>query len=335
MLRAKRTETGGKIMSGRLSIVRVAALSILWCGAAAAQSYPTKPIRFIIPFPAGGSADTIARTIGQKMGQDWSTQVVVENRPGAGGNIGTEAAARSAPDGYTLLMAPSSIAIAPSLYSTLGYDPIRDFAPVTLVGRLPMILVVHPSVPATSVKDLIALAKAKPGQLNYASGGNGATNHLAGELFKSIAGVEMVHVPYRGNPLAMLDVLSGQVPVMFDFMLTAMPHVRADKVRALAVTSLKRSPLFPDLPTVDEAGVPNFEASTWFGVYAPARTPPEIVAKLHGEIVTVLGSPEVKTRLIGLGLELVGSTPDQLGAETKSDVAKWGPIIHRAGIRID
>ncbi len=316
-------------------IIGFFALSILAAGAAEAQPYPAKPIRVIIPFPAGGSADTIARITGQKIGENWSTQVVVENRAGAGGNIGTVAAAKSPADGYTLLLAPSSIAIAPNLFANAGYDPVRDFAPIVLIGRLPMLLVVHPSIAANTAQELIALAKAQPGRLHYASGGNGVTNHLAGELFKAQTGIDMVHVPYRGNPLAMLDVIGGQVPVMFDFMLTALPHVRGNKVRALAVTSRTRSPLFPDLPTLHESGVTDFEASTWFGLYAPAGTPADIVAKLHAEYLKVLATPEVKTRLVELGLEIIGGSPDALAAETKADLAKWGPIIKRAGIKVD
>jgi tripartite-type tricarboxylate transporter receptor subunit TctC len=309
--------------------------AMLLAGAAQAQSYPTKPIRFVVPFPAGGSADTLSRAIGQRMQESWGQQVVVENRPGAGGNIGTELAAKAPADGYTLLMAPSSIAIAPSLYQSLPFDPVRDFTPVTLVGRVPNVLVVHPDVPARSVAELIALAKAKPGQLLYASAGNGTTNHLATELFKQMAGIEMVHVPYRGNPLAMLDVISGRVQVMFDFMITAQPHVREGKVRALAISSAQRSALFPELPTITESGVPGYESATWFGVYAPAGTPEPIVRRLHDEIVRILALPAMQERLNGLGVEVVASTPEQLAAETRADLAKWGPIIQKAGVRLD
>jgi len=325
-------------MKSILRFTSLALFGVLFAGMAHnafPQAYPNKPVRIIVPFPAGGSADTLARTIGQKLTESFGQQVLIDNRPGAGGNIGTDAAAKSAPDGYTLLMTPSSIISNPSLYSKLSYDPMKDLMPVTEVAWTPNILVVHPSVPANSVKELIALAKSKPGQLSYASGGNGATNHLAGELFKSMTGIDMVHIPYKGNPVAVLDVLNGQVGVMFDFMITSLPHVKAGKLRALAVTGAKRSPQLPDLPTVAEAGVPGFEAGTWFAVLAPAGTPAAIVKQLNNEIVKILNLPDVKERLYQLGAEPRSGTPEQLATLMKQDMAKWAKVIKDANIHID
>jgi tripartite-type tricarboxylate transporter receptor subunit TctC len=261
--------------------------------------------------------------------------VVVENKPGTGGNIGNEAVARAAPDGYTFLMSPSSIAIVPHLYSKLNYDPIKDFVPVTLVGSIPMVLVVNPAFPATSVADLIKLAKEKPGEIAYASAGNGTTNHLATELFKITAGINLLHIPYRSNPQAIVDVIGGRVPVFFDFVLTGLPHVKEGKVRALATTGTKRAPVLPDVPTVSEAGVPGFEAATWFGIYAPAGTPRPIVEKLNAEVLSILALPAVKERLAGLGVDLIAQGPEQLAALTKADLEKWGPVVKKAGIKLD
>jgi tripartite-type tricarboxylate transporter receptor subunit TctC len=317
------------------AVVLAAAALLLGTAMAGAQPYPAKPVRFVVPFPAGGSADTLARTIGLHLGERLGQQFVVENRPGAGGNLGTELVAKSPSDGYTLLMTPSSIAIAPALYKRLAYDPVKDFAPVTLVGNIPMVVVVNPQFPAKTLGELIALAKAKAGEINYASAGNGTTNHLAVELFKATTGIDMVHIPYKGNPLAVLDVISGQVSVFFDFVLTGLPHVREGRVRALATTGAKRSAVLPDVPTVIEAGVPGYEAGTWFGVYAPAGTPGDIVAKLDTEIQAVLALPQVKERFDGLGVELTAAGPEALEALTKSDLAKWGPIVKQAGIKLD
>jgi tripartite-type tricarboxylate transporter receptor subunit TctC len=302
---------------------------------ASAQNYPSRSITIVIPFPAGGSADTLARLIGQKLSESLGQAVVVENKPGAGGNLGTDAVAKAAPDGYTLLLAPSSIAIAPSLYSKLPFDPIKDFAPVTLIGSIPMVVVVYPEFPPKTIQELIALAKSKPGEISYASAGNGSTNHLAVELFKIKTGIEMLHVPYRGNPLAIVDVIAGRVPVFFDFVLTGLPHVREGKVRALAVTGAHRSAVMPEVPTVMEAGVPDFEASTWFGVYAPAGTKPAIVEKLNTEILAVLAIPAIRERLTALGVDVIAEGPQALAALTKSDLEKWGPIVQKAGVKLD
>jgi tripartite-type tricarboxylate transporter receptor subunit TctC len=300
-----------------------------------AQTYPTRSITIVVPFPAGGSADTLARLIGAKLGDSLGQAVVVENKPGAGGNLGTDLVAKAAPDGYTLLLAPSSIAIAPSLYTKLPFDPIKDFAPVTLLGSIPMVVVVNPEFPPKTIVELIALAKSKPGDISYASAGNGSTNHLAVELFKIKTGIEMLHIPYRGNPLAIVDVIAGRVPVFFDFVLTGLPHVREGKVRALATTGARRSAVLPDVPTVMEAGVPDFEASTWFGVYAPANTKPAIVEKLNTEILAVLAMPMIRERLTALGVDIIAEGPQALAALTKSDLEKWGPIVQKAGVKLD
>ena len=303
------------------------------CSSALAQAWPDKPVHVIVPFPAGGSADTLARLIGQDLQDKLGQPFIVENRTGAGGNIGTEAVARAQPDGYTLLLTPSSIAIAPALYLRPGYDPVKDFSPVTLVGNIPMVVVVHPAMPVKTLAELIALAKSKPGQINYASAGFGTTNHLAVELFKVQTGIDMVHVPYRGNPLAMVDVIAGQVPVFFDFVLTGRPHVQSGAVRALATTGASRSQVLPEVPTVREAGVPDFEASTWFGIYAPTGTPKAIVDKLNTAVSAALASPTIRDRLITLGVEPMQGGPAPLEALTKSDLAKWGPVIQKAGIK--
>lgn len=302
---------------------------------AVAQDWPDHPIRMIVPFPAGGSADTLARLLGQKISPHLGQPIVVDNRPGAGGNIGTEVVAKSPPDGTTFLMTPSSFASQPSLYSNLTWDPVRDFAPVALIATTPNILVVNTAVPAHSVRELIALAKAQPGRLSYASGGVGATNHLAGELFKRMTGTEIVHVPYRGNPLAVIDVMNGQVAMMFDFMITSLPHVKEGKLRALAVTGAKRSPQVPDLPTVSEAGVSGYEASTWFAVMAPAGTPPPVIGKLNGELNAALKQPDIQARLVELGAEPLGGTPDDAARLLKSEISKWADVIKAAHIQIE
>lgn len=300
-----------------------------------AQAYPARSITFVVPFPAGGSADTIMRLIGQHLSQRWGQSVVIENKPGTGGNIGNDAVAKAAPDGYAFLMSPSSISIVPHLYSKLNYDPMKDFVPVTLVGNIPMVIVVNPDFPAKTLAELIAMAKQKPGEITYASAGNGTTNHLATEMFKVMTGIDMLHIPYRGNPLAVVDVIGGRVPVFFDFVLTGLPHVREGKVRALAVTSATRAPVLPNVPTAIEAGVPGFETGTWFGIYAPAGTPKAIVDKLNAEILSILEVPAVKERLSGLGVELWAKGPAELAAITKADFEKWGPVVKKAGIKLD
>ena len=298
-----------------------------------AQSYPSKPIRMIVAYPPGGGTDIVGRMIAQKMAENFGQTVVIDNRGGAAGSIGSEIAAHAVPDGYTILMgnvAPNAINV--SLYAKLGYDPVKDFEPVSLVASTPNILVVQPSLAVKTVNDLVALAKAKPGTLNYPSAGLGSSSHLAGELLDSIAGVKMVHIPYKGGGPALTDLLGGQVQLMFATMPAAMPHVRSGKLRAVAVTSARRSQAMPELPTIGET-LKGYEASTWYGVLAPARTPKPIVNTLHGEIVKILGVAETRDKLLLQGFEPVGGTPAEFEAYIKSEIAKWGKVIKAAGIK--
>ena len=300
-----------------------------------AQSYPIKPIRMIVPYPPGGGTDIVGRMVAQKLAENFGQTVVVDNRGGAAGNIGSEIAARSAPDGYTILMgnvAPNAINV--SLYARLGYDPVRDFEPVSLVASTPNILVVQPSLAVKTVGDLMALARSKPGTLNYPSAGLGSSSHLAGELFDTIAAVKMVHIPYKGGGPALTDLLGGQVQLMFATMPAAMPHVRSGKLRAIAVTSARRSPAMPELPTIGET-LKDYAAATWYGVLAPARTPRTIVMVLHGEVVKILGVTETRDKLLLQGFEPVGGTPGEFGAHIKAEIAKWGKIIKAAGIKAE
>jgi tripartite-type tricarboxylate transporter receptor subunit TctC len=308
----------------------------LAAAAAGADAYPTKLIRMIVPFPAGGTTDILARSVGQKLGEALGQQVIIDNRPGAGGNIGSDMVAKAAPDGYTLLMGTvGTHAINPSLYPKMPYDHVKDFAPIALVAGVPNVLVVNPSVEAKSMQELIALAKAKPGQLSFASSGNGTSIHLSAELFKTMAGVDMLHVPYKGSAPALTDLIGGQVNLMFDNLTSSLSYIKAGKLRALAVTSSKRSPALPDVPTIAEAGLPGFEASSWFGVFAPAGTPPEIIARLNKEIVKALSSAELKERLAGQGAEAVGDSPEQFAAHIKSETAKWAKVVKASGATVD
>jgi len=304
--------------------------------AAAAEPYPARPVRFVVAFPPGGGTDIIARSIAQKLGERLGQQVLVDNRPGAGGNIGTDIVAKSSPDGYTLLMGSAGpLAINASLFARMPFDPIKDLAPVTLAASTPNVLVVHPSLPAATVRELIALAKARPGEINFASSGHGTPAHLAGELFNSMAGVKLIHVPYKGAAPALADLLGGQVQLMFSTMPPALPHVKDGKLRALAVTSLKRSPAAPDLPTVDEIALPGFEANTWHGVVVPAGTPGAIVARLNREIVAILHLPDVVERLSGQGAEALGSTPEEFAAYIKSESVKWAKVVRDSGAKAE
>jgi tripartite-type tricarboxylate transporter receptor subunit TctC len=304
--------------------------------AADAQSYPTKPVRMVIPFPAGGTTDILGRVAAQKLSEGLGQQVVPDNRPGASGNIGTEQVAKAAPDGYMLLTAPgSTLTIHPSLYPKLGFDPLKDFAPVTILAGVPNLLVVHPSLPARNVKELIALAKAKPDALNYASTGAGQSTHLSMELFKSMAGVKIVHVPYKGSAPAVTDLLGGHVPMMFDNMPSALPHVKAGKLRPLGVSTIKRSSTAPEVPTVAESGLPGFDVTVWFAVLAPAATPRDIVDRLHRILVKGLQAADVRERLATQGAEPVGNTPEQFTAQMKTDLAKWAKVVKAANIKLD
>jgi tripartite-type tricarboxylate transporter receptor subunit TctC len=311
-------------------------IAVAFSGGAAAQAWPEKPVRFVVGFTPGGPSDILARALGQKLAELWAQQVVIENRPGAGGNIAAEVVAKSAPDGTTWLLGNNSIlATNQSLYAKLGYDPAKDFAPVALVAVQPNILVVNPSVPASSVKELIALAKAKPGALNYASSGSGAAAHLAGELFKTMAGVDMVHVPYKGAQPALTDVMAGQAQLMFATSASVIPYIKAGRLRALAVTTSQRSASAPELPTVSEAGVPGFEAITWHGVVVPSATPVPLVGRLNTDIVRVLRMRDLRERLESLGAELAPGTPQDFADYIAREIPKWAKVVKDSGARAE
>ena len=304
-------------------------------GAVAAE-FPAKPIRMVVPFGAGSNTDLLARTVAVRMAESWGQQVVVDNRAGAGGNIGTDLVAKAPPDGYTLVLGPASVlAINQSLYSQMPYDSATAFAPVTNMVKTTNVLVVTPALPAKSVRELIAYGKANPGKLTYASSGAGGTIHLSGELFKSMAGITMEHIAYKSSPLAHLDMIGGQVHAMFDAMPTALPQVKAGRLRALAVTTAKRSAQLPDLPTIAEAALPGYEAAGWFGFAAPARTPREVVTRLNREIVRIIALPDVKERLISQGAEPVGDTPEEFAQFIKAEAAKWGKVIKSLNLKIE
>jgi tripartite-type tricarboxylate transporter receptor subunit TctC len=317
----------------RAALILAAALA---ASAAHADVYPSRPIRFVVAFPPGGGTDIIARAIAQKLSERLAQQVLIDNRPGAGGNIGTDIVAKSAPDGYTMLMGSAGpLAINASLFAALPFDPQRDLAPVTLAASTPNVLVVHPSLKAATVKELIELARASPGEINFASSGFGTPAQLAGELFNSMAHVKLVHVPYKGAVPALADLLGGQVQLMFSTMPPALPHVKDGKLRALAVTSAKRSPAAPGLPTIDEAALPGFEANTWHGVVLPAGAPREVIAKLNHEIVAILHLPDVVERLESQGAEALGSTPEEFAAYIRSETAKWAKVVRESGAKAE
>jgi len=301
-----------------------------------AQGYPVKPIRFVVPFAPAGIADMLGRSIGQKLTESWRQQVVVENRGGAGGNIGMDFVAKSAPDGYTLALGNlGTLAINPSLYRNIPFDSVKDFVPIALVAGTPLLLVVHPSVPVKSVKELIAFVRARPGQLNYASAGTGGPTHLAGELFRSMTGTDIVHIPYRGNIAALTDVVAGEAHMMFTNLLTPLPFIKSGRLHALAVTSRKRQPAMPDMPTIAEAGVPGFDVSGWYGVVAPAGTPREIIAKLNGEIVRIMQQRDIHEKFVRQGIEIFTSTPEQFAAHIRAELARWGEVVRKSGARVD
>jgi tripartite-type tricarboxylate transporter receptor subunit TctC len=302
---------------------------------AVAQSYPERPLRFVIPFPPGGGADNLARIVGQKVGDTLGQQIVIDNRAGAGGNIAAEVAARASPDGYTLLQGNVAHTISRSLYRKLNYDFLKDFAPVTQLASIPFMLLAHPALPAASVKDLIALARGKPGELNYASSGAGGPSHMAMELFKSMAQVEIRHIPYKGAAPAATDLMAGRVQMMFFTLSAGLPHVKSGKLKALAVAGARRIPQAPDVPTVDESGLRGFEASTWFGVLVPAGTPNQVITKLHSVFTAALHDREVRERLAAQGFELVGSTPKEFGAYIRTEIPKWAGVIKASGVTIN
>ncbi len=307
-----------------------------FASAAYAQDYPTRPIRLIVPFAPGGGNDTVARLVGDSLGKRLGQPVVVDNRPGAGGVVGAESAAKAPPDGYTLFLGGvGSHAINPNLHKDLPYDPIRDFAAVSLLASAPLILVVHPSIPAQSVQQLIAYAKAHPGKLNYASNGNGSSSHLAAVMFANLADVDMVHIPYKGLAPALTDLLSGQDQLMFSSVVAILPQVRAGKLRALAVTSRKRMALLPDMPTIAESGLPAYETSSWYGILAPAGTRPEIVRRLHDEIVKVLQQDDVRQALAREGAEPVGNTPEEFTEFIRAEGQRLGAVIKSGKVPLE
>jgi tripartite-type tricarboxylate transporter receptor subunit TctC len=303
---------------------------------ASAQAYPTRPIQVIVPFAGGSASDVVMRILLDRMAKSIGQPFIVDNRPGAGGNIGSDLVAKSKPDGYTLLMGTvGTHAINPSLYKNMPYDHVKDFVPVILVAGVPNVLVVNPSLPVHSVPELIAYAKANPGKLNFASSGNGTSIHLSGELFKAMTGVEMTHVPYKGSAPALTDLIGGQVQLMFDNLPSSLPFIKAGKLRALAVTSGARAAALPDLPTLAESGLPGFEASSWFGVLAPAGTPRDIVAKLNGAIAGWLASPEAKEKLLAQGAIAAGGTPEDFARHIGAETSKWAKVVKASGAHID
>lgn len=317
---------------------RVLLLSLLAAAvaapAAAQQNFPARPIRLISPFAAGGGNDLLCRTVAAKMTESLKQQVIVENRTGANGMIGTEAAARAAPDGHTLVLIPSGHAVNASLYSKLPFDPVRDFTTVSLVGASPLVLAVHPSLPAKSVKELTALAKARPGQLSYVSAGIGSSGHLGGALFEVMTGTKMTHVPYKGMSLALIDLVSGQVSLSFATSLSVIPHVQSGRLRALASTGAQRSPALPNLPTIAET-VPGYEASLWYGFVGPARIPADIVRRLNAEITAALKFPDVRERLAAQGIDVQTSTPEEFTKLLVADLERWAKVVQRAGIKVE
>ncbi|HYC49353.1 MAG TPA: tripartite tricarboxylate transporter substrate binding protein [Burkholderiales bacterium] len=319
------------------SSVTAAAVIALLTGSTAAlaqsASYPVKPIRYIVGYTPGGTADMLARAVGQKLTEAWGQQVIVENRPGGGTNIGTEVAAKAAPDGYTLFMPTVANAINPTLYPKLNFDIMRDFVHIINYAKVPGVVVVHPSVPAKNVKELIAIAKAHPDKLRHGSTGIGSPHHLAGEIFKSMSGVKMVHVPYRGASPAFVDIIAGHIEVYFGAMVSTLPHVKSNKVRALGVTALKRVPAVPEIATVSEQGLKGFETGSWFGMSVPTGTPGEIVTKLHAEATKAIGAPDIRNRMTPEGAEFVGDTPEQFTAFFRSEIDKWGKAVRASGAK--
>ena len=308
---------------------------VLCAFAAAAEPYPSKPIKWVVPFPPGGAMDSMARTLGEKLSTSMKQPVIIENRAGAGGSIGSNLVAKSAPDGHTMMIVSIGQAVNPSIYPKLPYDGVRDFEPVSLVGIVPNLLVAHPSVKANNVKELIALAKAQPGKITYASAGNGTTVHLAAELFNSMAGVDLMHIPYKGSAPAVTDLMGGQVDIMFDSLSSAKPYVESGKLKALAVTTAKRSAAFPKVPTVAESGLPGYELSGWYAVFVPAKTPKPVVDRLHAELVKALKQEDVRARFALIGAEPVGSSPQELAATLKTETARWEKIVRERTIKAD
>jgi tripartite-type tricarboxylate transporter receptor subunit TctC len=299
------------------------------------DSWPSRPVRFILPFPPGGGTDILGRLIAERLSANLGQPVVTENRGGAGGNVGAEAAARSSPDGYTIVLVAPSLAISPALYSKINYDPVKDFAPVSLVATVPNVMITQASAPVQNLQEFIAFAKGKPGALNFGSGGAGTSNHLAGELFNIVTGAKLVHIPYKGVNLAMQDVLAGNVHLVFIGIPAAAPHIKAGKLRALALVAPQRSSALPEVPTVAEAGLRDFEVTTWYGVLAPAGTPRNVVTRLNAELGKIMHSPELKEKLAATGTEPLTSTPEEFADYIKREIAKWGEVVRKAGVKAD
>jgi tripartite-type tricarboxylate transporter receptor subunit TctC len=318
-----------------IAVIATLALCALGSGLSSAQNYPTKPLRFIIPFPPGGPTDIMGRLAAETLTRAFGTQVIADNRPGAGGNIGTELCAKSPPDGYTICMMTVAQAISPSIYNKLAFDPIRDLAPVTLMATLPSLLMVHPSIPAKNTKELLALAKAKPGRLTYASTGNGTSPHMLMEMFKWMGAVDLVHVPYKGASPAMIDQISGQIDVAFSTAIAALPFVQQGKVRAIAVSTKERFPPLPNLPTIDESGIKGFDGSSWQGVVMPAGVSRDILNRIYGELAKMLKSPAEKDKILAMGGIASGMPPDQFGAYIKAEIDKWGKVARAAKVKVD
>jgi tripartite-type tricarboxylate transporter receptor subunit TctC len=307
----------------------------LWVATAAAQPYPSKPVRFIIPFPPGGPTDIVGRLAAERLSRAWNVQVIADNRPGSGGNIGTEQCARSPADGYTMCMISIAQSISPAIYPKLGFDPVRDFAHVTLLATLPSLLVVHPSLPAKDVQELIALAKARPGALNYASGGSGTSSHLLMELFNLQAGIATVHVSYKGTGPAIVDQLSGRIEVAFSTAVAVQPYVQSGKLRALGVSTQERLPTLPEVPTIAESGLPAFDGGSWQGVVMPAGAPRDVVNAVSGELVKILRAPDMKERILGMGGIPLGNTPDEFAAFMKAEGEKWAKVAKAAKVSME
>ncbi len=320
------------IRNFRIAFILVASLGAV---AALAQPYPARPIRLVVSFAAGGGVDLVARLLGQKLSEAWNQQVVIDNRPGAGGNVSAELVAKSPADGYTLYMSSASVVVNASLYKSLPYDPLRDFAPVTLLVSAHNVLVAHPSLPAKNIRELIALAKKAPGQINYASTGSGSSGHLAMELFRSMAGIELTHVPFKVIGQATADLLSGQVSLWFPTMPGVLQHIKGGRMIALGVSGSRRAAALPAVPTIAESGVAGYEASTWYPLLAPAGTPQAVIDKLNAQMIVILAGAELREKLGAQGIEAIGSTPAQLAAHLKNEMAKWEKVVRLSGARVD
>lgn len=323
-------------MSMKSLFVSLAAATALAAASShAADAWPTKPVKILFGFPAASATDVVARTIGQRLSEKWGQPVVIDNRPGAGGNLGSEIAAREPADGYTIFFGTVANAISTSLYSKLNYDYLKDFTPITLVATTPLVLVANPALPANNVKELIAYARAHPGKLNFGSGGVGTSNHLAGEMFKAATGSSLVHVAYKGTPAAYNDLFSGQISLMWDNIVAVTHHVKSGRLKPLAVTSARRAASLPNVPTMDESGLPGFEAVSWIGALVPAGTPKPVVDKIYTDLVAVLRMPEVKEKLGALGAEVVGNTPEQFADWNRNEIAKWSKAVKDSGAHVD